>query len=168
MSPTKSGCSSQLRASEDRLYGWGCQFGSIGLLPSPPARPIVGLQIAKDILHPRRDVLEQGLDGVDLFVVAVRFVEYPAVALAPDPAERVVAVRARVLLLGLVFRAHLRVVDAGENAQVLAGVGGAAEGIGFVDNHVLLAAERGIERVLRLVDLHRDRLAVVPVKLEEA
>ena len=84
------------------------------------ARAVVGFQVAEHVLHAEEDVLEDRRDRVDLFVVAVRFVEDAAFAFATDPTERVVAVRTRILLLGLVLVAHLRVVHARQDAHVLA------------------------------------------------
>src|SRR6185503_15379826 len=95
--------------------------------------------------------------------------EDPRLALATDPAQRVVVVRTRVLLLGLVLRAHGRVVHARKHAEVAARVELPGERVRLVHHaQWWLAPERRVERVVGLLDLDRDHLAVIPMELEDA
>src|SRR4030095_13189843 len=99
-------------------------------------------------------------------VMAERLIEYAAVAIAPNPAQAVVVIRARILLEALVALAHLRVIDAREHVHILARPRGLVERVDLVDRVERLALERGVDRIRRVVDLHGDRRRVPPVIFE--
>src|SRR5215204_373588 len=129
---------------------------------------VVGLQVTDRVLHAGENVLEKWRDGVIALVVAVRLVEEAACALAADPAQGVVVITPRIRLLRLVLGAHLVVVDAGEHADVVAGEGLLVERVGLVADLPILPLEHRRQRALRVVDLDRDQLRVIPVELEVA
>ena len=53
-------------------------------------------------------------------MMPVRFVEQASLAFAANPAERVVVITARIGFRRLVLVAHLRVIDAGQDVDVVA------------------------------------------------
>ena len=75
------------------------------------AGAVVRREIADRVLDAGQVVLDHGLHRVDAFVVPVRLVEEAPLALAPDLAQRVVAIACvAVWFLLLVLGAHLVVV----------------------------------------------------------
>ncbi len=103
-----------------------------------------------------------------MLAVAEDFHVDAAFAFAADPAEGVVAVGAGELLLGLVFGAHLGVIDAGKDVDVFAREGILREGVGLVVDLELLAVEHGGEGAFGVVDLDGEELRIDPVVFEEA
>ena len=134
------------------------------------AGAVVGFEISEGVLDSGQDVLQHGAHGVDLFIVAVGFVEDAAFAFAADPAEAVVSVGASVFcrFLRFVGVGHFGVVDAGEDMDVLAGERILGVDVGLVVNFEVLAVEHFGERALGVVDLRGDELRVRPVEDEEA
>src|SRR5262249_25128117 len=82
---------------------------------------VVGIQIAEGILNPRQHMRDKRTLEIHLLIVTVCLIEYAAIVYVLNIAQRVVAVGtpACCRLFGLVFRAHLGVVDAGENVNPL-------------------------------------------------
>src|SRR5580658_2864229 len=83
---------------------------------------VVGGQVAESVLDPRQHVSDKGPREVQLLIVTVCLVENATIAHALNVTQRIVAVGTLggCRLFGLVFRAHLTVVDAGENMNPLA------------------------------------------------
>src|SRR4051812_29565011 len=91
---------------------------------------------------------------VDLFVVAMRLVEHATIANALDVAERVVGIGALGSggFLGFVFRAHLVVIDAGQDMHTLATERFLRESVGLVYDFVAALRKHGGERAFGIVD----------------
>src|SRR5262249_33518102 len=83
------------------------------------AGAVVGVQIAESILNPHQHMCDKWTLEVHLLVVTVCLIKYASIADALNLAQRVVAIGTLGCcgLFALVFRAHLGVVDAGEDVN---------------------------------------------------
>src|SRR5580700_7134249 len=98
----------------------------------------------------------KGSRKVNPLIVAVRFVEYTAIANALDITQCVVAIGAPGIggFLGLIFRAHLFVVDAGQHVNTLAAERVLCECVGLVDNLIATSRKHGCQWAAWIVNLY--------------
>src|SRR5262249_22946480 len=115
------------------------------------AGAVVGVQIAESILNPRQHMSDKRTLEVHLLVVTVCLVKYAAIADALNIAQRVVAVGTPgcCRLFGFVFRAHLGVVDAGEDVNALSAERILCKRVGLVNDFEAAWREHGGEGAMR-------------------
>src|SRR4051812_159964 len=101
---------------------------------------IVRFEVAEGVLYSRQHMRHKWSREIDLFIVPMRFVENAAIANPLNVTQCVVAIGAprSGWLFCLIFRAHLLVIDAGQDMDTLAAERFLREGIRLVYN--LIAA----------------------------